>query len=195
VTVPPVPPDLGAPSTSRLLRSLALTAFGAAAIVVTIVLPAERGVDPTGIGAMIGLKEMGEIKVALAKEALADSIDEAGPRLSAYRAEAGSMFDSLQVTLAPGAGHEVKLVMNAGANVRYLWSAVPGPVNFDRHADSPTTKYHGYAKGTAVASDSGTLVAAFDGLHGWFWRNRGRDTVVVTLRVAGHFTEVKHVSP
>ena len=30
-----------------------------------------------------------------------------------------------------------------------------------------------YTKGRGVAGDKGVLTAAFDGDHGWFWRNRG----------------------
>jgi hypothetical protein len=66
-------------------------------------------------------------------------------------------------------------------------------VNYDTHGDSPTLKYHGYGKGSGRPSDEGTLVAAFDGNHGWFWRNRGRDTVVVTLRTNGDYQELKRM--
>ena len=65
------------------------------------------------------------------------------------------------------------------------------------HADRtapPAIKYHGYKKGQAVPSDTGVLVAAFDGMHGWFWRNRTTVAVTVTLRVAGDYrdwTEVR----
>jgi hypothetical protein len=34
------------------------------------------------------------------------------------------------------------------------------------------------------------LVAAFDGTHGWFWRNRGTADVTVTLVVRGPYTEM-----
>lgn len=57
-----------------------------------------------------------------------------------------------------------------------------GVVNYDAHGDAPGIRYHGYAKGTGKASDEGVLVAAFDGAHGWFWRNRGKEAVTVTLR-------------
>jgi hypothetical protein len=177
----------------KLLRSLSIVAVVAALIAVTIVLPAERGVDPTGIGAMLGLKEMGETKVALAKEAEADSIANAAPRASVIRPDAGTMFDDTEVILPPGEGREVKLVMSRDARVNYSWSAKSGVVNYDTHADSPTIKYHGYAKGVGVKADSGVLTAAFDGQHGWFWRNRGADTVVVTLRTIGHYSEIKRL--
>jgi hypothetical protein len=177
----------------RLLRSLSIVIAIAALIAVTIVLPAERGVDPTGIGAMLGLKEMGETKVALANEAEADSIANAGPRASVVRPDAGTMFDDVNVILPPGEGREIKLVMSKDAKVTYSWSVDRGVVNYDTHADSPTIKYHGYTKGVGVKADSGVLTAAFDGQHGWFWRNRGADTVTVRLRTNGHYTELKRL--
>ena len=60
------------PSTARLLRSTAIAACIAAALLVTVVLPAEYNIDPTGIGRVLGLTEMGEIKTQLAREAEAD---------------------------------------------------------------------------------------------------------------------------
>ena len=47
-------------------------AFVAAVILVTVVLPAEYGIDPTRIGRVLGLTQMGEIKARLAREAAAD---------------------------------------------------------------------------------------------------------------------------
>lgn len=59
----------GAPSSRQLLRSTAIALGIAIAILVAIVLPAEYGVDPMGVGRVLGLKEMGETELALAKEA------------------------------------------------------------------------------------------------------------------------------
>lgn len=172
-----------------LARSLTILSVAAATIVVTIVLPAERGIDPTGIGSALGLTAMGEIKMELAREAEADE----APRASAFRPDAGTMFDSIEVVLPPGEGREVKLAMSKDGVATYRWTAAGGVVNYDMHADAPAIRYHGYAKGSAVRADSGTLTAAFDGQHGWFWRNRGGDTVVVTLRASGHYTELKRL--
>ncbi len=60
------------PSARRLLRSTLLALVAALVILVTMVLPAEYGIDPTGIGRVLGLAEMGEIKAQLAEEAEAD---------------------------------------------------------------------------------------------------------------------------
>lgn len=56
-----------------LIRSTLLAAGAAGAILVLFWLPAEYGIDPTGVGALTGLTEMGEIKQQLAAEAAADA--------------------------------------------------------------------------------------------------------------------------
>ena len=60
------------PSSAQLIRSTVIAAASAVAILVTVVLPAEYNIDPTGIGGVLGLAEMGEIKTQLSEEAEAD---------------------------------------------------------------------------------------------------------------------------
>ena len=204
------------PSSRTLLRSTLIAAGVALVVLVTVVMPAEYGVDPTGIGRLLGLKEMGEIKVALAREAAtADSVEAAtagataapasaapaiaptaGP--SGAPAGAASTDTSIrshvtEIVLRPNEGKEIKLLMRKDARVTYSWSTDRGVVNYDTHADAPGIDYHGYAKGTAKPSDEGVLVAAFDGMHGWFWRNRGTEVVTVTLRTTGKYEELKRL--
>lgn len=57
-----------------LIRSTLLAAGAAGAIHVLFWLPAEYGIDPTGVGGLTGLTEMGEIKQQLAAEAEADAL-------------------------------------------------------------------------------------------------------------------------
>jgi hypothetical protein len=85
----PTPPDA-----RGLLRATLLAVIAAAAITVGVVLPAEYGVDPTGIGRVLGLTQMGQIKVRLAAEAAADAAadsaakaEEAGSNASSPREE------------------------------------------------------------------------------------------------------------
>lgn len=61
------------PSTRQLLRSTLIAAATATALLITVVLPAEYAIDPTGIGRVLGLTEMGEIKEQLAMEAEQDA--------------------------------------------------------------------------------------------------------------------------
>lgn len=60
------------PSTASLLKSTFIAAVAALAILITMILPAEYGIDPTGVGRLTGLTEMGEIKLRLAEEAKLD---------------------------------------------------------------------------------------------------------------------------
>ena len=61
------------PSLASLRRASLVAVVIAAVLVVTAVLPAEYGVDPTGIGRRIGLTQMGRLKQELAKEAIEDA--------------------------------------------------------------------------------------------------------------------------
>jgi hypothetical protein len=198
------------PSSQTLLRSTIIALAVAAALLVTIVLPAEYAVDPTGIGRVLGLTQMGEIKMSLAQEAAAAEAAEAalldggaaapaadGPGSTAASDTTTvptSRSDVTTITLRPNEGKEVKLEMEEGATVRYNWNVDGGVVNYDTHGDpwnAPREFYHGYGKGTGVPSQEGELVAAFDGLHGWFWRNRTGATVTVTLRTEGAYQGVR----
>ncbi len=215
------------PSSGRLLRSTAIAIVGAAAILVTVVLPSEYGIDPTGAGRVLGLTEMGEIKIQLAEEAAADaaagtaSAREGGapepatagaapPAAAepASRAAANSVptasaeapppagpetrSDEISVTLSPGQGTEIKLVMDKGAQARFEWTANGGLLNYDTHGDGGGRSIS-YEKGRGVPGDEGLLVAAFDGNHGWFWRNRTKQDVTLTLRTTGAYRDLKRV--
>jgi hypothetical protein len=196
------------PTTRQLIRSTIIAAIVASFILVAIVLPAEYGVDPTGIGSALGLTEMGRIKVSLAREIeRAESAPHTPPAVSAAVPPTATTMtvaapepvapaprsDVATITLQPNQGREIKLAMHEGARVTFSWSTDKGVVNFDEHADSkvPPRDYHGYRKGTGVAKDEGVLVAAFEGWHGWYWRNRGKETVTVTLRTSGEYQDIK----
>ena len=61
------------PTSKQLTRSTMIAAVCAVALLATVVMPAEYGIDPTGAGRLLGLTEMGETKTRLIKEALADA--------------------------------------------------------------------------------------------------------------------------
>jgi hypothetical protein len=194
------------PSSGALLRSTLVALAVAAALLVTCVLPAEYGKDITGIGRMLGLTQMGEIKVALAEEASADSVIAAAEAVTvsspdatngavgaAGAAAAGSRTDTSFMPLIPTKGGEIKLAMRRGAVASYHWSVANGVVNYDMHGDStnaPKDWFVSYKKGQATAADSGQLTAGFDGNHGWYWRNRGSRDVTVRLITSGDYSRV-----
>lgn len=200
------------PSSKQLFRSTAVAAVAAAAILVTVVLPAEYGIDPTGIGRPLGLTEMGELKMQLAAEAEADRVPPAatpGPRSSLPGAIFAALFirsavaqtappatasrtDETTITLRPNEGLEVKLDMRRGARASYGWTAT-GPVNFDLHGEPPNpgrNAAQSYRNGRGSSGEQGEFTAIFDGTHGWFWRNRSGRDVSVTLRTTGDYARI-----
>jgi hypothetical protein len=212
-----IPTRAELPTSKQLLRSTLIAILTAIAILITIVLPAEYAIDPTGIGRMLGLAQMGEIKAQLADEAERDrALDPKGtPPATAPSPERrsdllGTLFarlvvgpaaaqsapagrkDEMTITLKPGEGMEVKLVMSRGAKVIFAWTVSGGIVNFDMHGDGGGQS-KSYEKGRGVRGAEGVLEAAFDGSHGWFWRNRGRSDVTVTLRTNGGYADIKRV--
>jgi hypothetical protein len=73
----PTPTQSDLPTTRALVRATLIALTVAAAVLFTVVLPAEYGIDPTRIGRALGLTQMGEIKVRLAREAAADAAEDA----------------------------------------------------------------------------------------------------------------------
>jgi hypothetical protein len=203
-----LPPVSELPSPRRLVISTLVAGGVAAALLTTVVLPSEYGIDPTGIGRVLGLTEMGEIKMQLAQEAARDAAADASTAATPAQSNAkptvavksesvapsgAERSDVTTVKLAPGEGAEVKLTAAKDAQINFEWTVAGGKVNYDTHADAPGIDYHGYGKGKQTAAERGTLKAAFDGKHGWFWRNRSEGTVTITLKTSGAYTEVKRV--
>ncbi len=70
---PESPRDDELPTPRQLRRATVFAVLLALAIALIVVLPAEYGVDPTGLGRRIGLKQMGLLKQELAREAIEDA--------------------------------------------------------------------------------------------------------------------------
>jgi hypothetical protein len=191
------------PSSAQLLRSTIIAAVSAVAILVTVVLPAEYGIDPTGAGRVLGLAEMGEIKTQLAEEAEMDrqmeAADDDQSSLfndilglfvgSAHAQEQEDWRDVVTFTLAPDASAEIKMVMEEADVAEYAWVAAGGRINFDLHAHGGGQSVD-YDRGRGATSGEGSIEAPFAGNHGWFWRNRDSAAVTVTLQLRGDYSEI-----
>ena len=206
------------PTTAQLLRSTLIAVVTAGALLVAVVLPAEYGIDPTGVGRALQLTEMGAIKQKLANETAADTqavskevakapapvIEPtqaqeataeppavvAAPAPLAEAPKPSGRKDEMTFTLKPDQGAEIKMQMKKGAKANYSWMIDGGVVNFDAHGDGANENAISYEKGRAVANKEGVLEAAFDGIHGWYWRNRGKTDVTVSLRTDGDYAAI-----
>jgi hypothetical protein len=102
--------------------------------------------------------------------------------------------DVTDVPLGAGGELEYKIDMKAGGTVVYSWEvrSIADPKSF-------YTEFHGHTEPVSGRGDlmfyekgdgdkaAGSLIAPWDGIHGWYWQNKTDKPVVVRLRVAGFY--------
>lgn len=173
----------GLPSSRSLVKATLLAIVIAAIVLVLAVLPAEYGIDPTGLGRKMGLGALHEAEVA-SQTVTAETV---------ARADTALQSKTLTLPLMPGQGLEIKAVMKTGQSFVFDWSAEGGPVHVDMHgnvADAAEDDFTSYWIEDALTGGRGTFRAPFDGHHGWYWKNNGSETVTIKLQVSGFYDEI-----
>ena len=155
----------------RILLATGSALLLAVTLLVTAILPAEYGWDPLGTGAAMGLLGIsGGDNSALQQQG------------QAWRS------DKIAFQLAPFEAVEYKYRLEEGDSLLFQWRA-DAEVLFDMHAE-PDGAAPGYSESFSKSRGSGSsgrYTAPFTGVHGWYWQNRGENSVTVTLRAVGFF--------
>lgn len=193
------------PTLPQLFKATGIAALAASAILITTVLPAEFGIDPTGIGKAMGLKALSatNAEAAISPDPYASAAklpSSAATAASVVQTPAGIVAksdvpfrsDDMSLTLQPNEGAEIKATMRKGEQFVFNWAAEGGSVNVDMHVEKLNAgdKFTSYWKGQQLSGDQGTFVAPFEGTHGWFWRNRGDKPVTVKVKVSGFYEKL-----
>ena len=181
--------DTSSPIATPSLRTLAITTAAAiavaAVILVTIVLPAEYGVDPLGTGEQLGLTVMSRVQV----QPITLPAGEAGlkPVANGPLSQYGVPFktDSITFTLGPYDYIEYKYALQEGAQMQFSWKASK-PVIHDFHGERENGEAASFDKSNKQEAN-GSFAAPFAGIHGWYWENPGDGTVTVTLKSSGYY--------
>lgn len=210
---PQSPYQTNPPTGRRLLISVITAVVLAAVVLAIVVLPAEYGIDPTGIGARLGLAQMknGGQAITLTdtlggNENIAKAqIPDVGeplplPNPAVYQGHAEApKSETVTVTLPAFGETEVKTALQTNQVVVYSWQVDKGLVYVDYHGHSPDwenkqafVRYQEAKDGLAGAH--GSLVAPFTGEHGWYWVNLNDFPVVITLKVTGYYDKVINYS-
>lgn len=177
------------PSKRKLAVTTAIALAVAGVLLVTIVLPAEYGLDPLHTGAALGLTALSAPTAAKAVEVPAGATMykpvQDGP-ISYY--SAAYKVDSTVLKLGPYEYLEYKYRLEKDASMMFSWTATAA-VTHDFHGDPGSGKgaEQSYDKKDRQAS-SGTLIAPFAGMHGWFWENPSGETITITLNSAGFYS-------
>lgn len=177
------------PSSKKLLIATLIAGFVAAVLLVTVVLPAEYGRDPTRIGGVLGLKQMGEIKQRLAAEN-ESSVNNAAIKEIKITDSNDIKSNEITVEVKPDKHVEIKVEMLKNAKLKYSWKTT-GAVNFNLHGDGANNVSTSYRKGNEAASSEGELIADFDGNHGWYWRNTTNKKITIILKTEGLYKSIK----
>jgi hypothetical protein len=172
------------PLKGTLAKATAVALVVAAVILVTIVLPAEYGIDPLGAGAATGLIGLSQTQPP---PIVASESGPVRPQPTDYK------VDTRQFSLEPYGGYvEYKYELEPGATMLYTWTAT-GVVNFDFHTEPaglPPSASDSFERGTANEG-RGSYTAPYAGIHGWFWENDEEEVVTVTVTTAGFYSAAK----
>ncbi|MDO9423109.1 MAG: hypothetical protein Q7T40_02830 [Methylobacter sp.] len=166
-------------------------------ILLSAVLPAEYGIDPTGMGKMMGLTAL-SAQTKVGNEAFAitcpvlppQTVNQAaGSTETIQKEQLPQWQDSVKIIVPAGEGLEYKFHLVKGATLDYSWATDGAKLYFDFHGE-PKGDKTGYFKSFKASTDNqstGTLTAPFEGPHGWYWENKTRSPVAIILNTKGSY--------
>jgi hypothetical protein len=203
---PPAPPSLASLRRATVIALLALPL-----IAVTVILPAERGFDPTGVGRVIGLTAMGEAKQELlaeeaavlemaawkrAQERLVGTLtsfyftDAGGALPDSARRVLESAVGEQHIVIGPHEKGELSLDLPPGAGIVYAWATDGPSLDWNRRGSADRAVPERGGRGSAVpdestgegTADAGAWTPAEGGRATWGWANPTDQPVTVVLR-------------
>ena len=179
-------------SSRTLAIAVVVALLAALLILILFVLPAERGIDPTGIGSALGLKQMrgseSESKAAAVPAGTRAAASTEPQSKQTISKVTPLRSDEMTVVLKPHEGAEIKALMRVGDHLIFRWEAT-GPVTMDMHGERANAgdEFTRYWKEADQTSAQGAFTAPFDGRHGWHWRNRSEKDVTIKVHTQGFY--------
>jgi hypothetical protein len=172
----------------RIALAVGLAVFVSGVVLVIAILPAEFGIDPTGLGRRLGLSAMSELRGQVqAFEASGSGAD--STQRPVVGKERPFQNETATFTIGPRDFIEYKYRLELGESLLFSWASTDR-VNVELHAEpdgAPRGYAESYEKKNDIQTSSGTLNAPFAGIHGWYWENTTDRDVTVTVSAAGYF--------
>jgi hypothetical protein len=199
--------NLEPPSKKRIAMSALAAAGLAIVLLVTTVLPAEYGIDPLGTGDLFGLNQMGQPSRTLeigdvlggnqgVREVeipdFGEPVPLPNPEIHQDEGQA-ARSESMEISIPAEGETEIKTVLRQGKMLMYSWQVDQGTIYADFHGHDPAVGnqfWVRYREQQEGAGHSGSLVAPFDGEHGWYWLNYNEFPVTVRLSVTGYYEDI-----
>ena len=183
-------------------------------IVFIVILPAEYHIDPTGIGAKLGLTQLNKQEAETTSNepkqlTLIDNVGGNQQYLPITMPEKGDpialpnpdVFQKRQVppntiqrviNLKPGEQTETKMLMQAGQSINFSWSVEQASMYVDFHGHEPDEEliFVRYEELDFGKEGHGSLSAPFSGEHGWLWVNLEEVPVQITININGYYEKI-----
>lgn len=162
-------------TSGTLLKYTVFSIVFAAITLITVILPAEYNIDPTGVGSQLGL-------TVFSKAAATSSPVEPVKSTKGLK-------ETIDVIVPAGRGVEYKFTMEQYQKLNYEWKTDGAALYFDLHGE-PKGDTTGYFESYAIATLAkmkGSFTAPFAGSHGWYWKNTSDVAVTVQLVVEGEY--------
>ena len=170
---------LSSQSKTSLLKSVLVSMVIAVSILITVILPAEFGIDHTGIGSILGLDALNNPNGSTA------IISRSGEGDLEFRQ------DEVDVLIPANSGLEYKFFLEMHSNINYEWSS-SSPLYFDMHGEpeGDTTGYFESYGASTTNGMKGSVTVPFAGSHGWYWRNDTDENISISLKTLGNYNVI-----
>ncbi len=186
------------PSLKALTIASLIATLIAGFVLIAFVLPAEYGIDPTGLGKKAGLTVLsGKTNYSIQARAIPLPTQKLSEITCSNQnaVTAGNTVneplrqDTVMITVPPNKGLEYKFHLTRGALLEYSWTTNGAKLYFDFHGE-PKGDKSGYFKSYKESTDnqsSGDLTAPFEGSHGWYWENKTQNPATIILNTKGSY--------
>lgn len=194
---------------------LTLAAVAAGALLVAFVLPAEYGIDPTGIGRITGINALSESTRAPSRDfgqTLSFNIEDYDVEAEAINRsirglinlqDAPFQSETILLELEDLGEMEHKFILEQDTTLVYSWKVLNAKgegVYYEFHGhpssqdapDYPEGFEQAYSKGEG-AGQNGSFSAPFPGYHGWYLMNLEEGPIQIELTVSGYYKEHKEM--
>ncbi|MEM5477387.1 hypothetical protein [Pacificibacter sp. AS14] len=198
----------------NLISKLTLGVVTGGALLIVAVLPAEYGIDPTGLGKKFGLTALAAPTVTIAQfegdlsfnvgdyDPTAELIDESVQGLI-HVEDAPFHNEVIDIQIEDYGEVEYKFVMPADTTFVYSWQVLDAQgdgVYYDFHGhpssedavNFPEDFEMAYARGEGL-TQSGSFTAPFAGYHGFYFMNIEEGPITVRLNISGYWDESKEM--
>jgi hypothetical protein len=104
--------------------------------------------------------------------------------------------ETVTITIEGDGGVEYKALMDQGDVIVFSWKTDGGQAYYDFHAHQENGSpdfFTRYDEGEGVGR-SGSILAPYEGQHGWYWLNLEADPITITLEVAGDYNEIVEIN-